>query len=1289
MKFARGLLIFSYGLFTIAAQSLLFREFITTFEGNDISVGIFFASWFLWVGLGATVVYKTRIITEKLLQNVEFLFLCYLPAFSLQLTLIIQARELAGIESYELWSVWAVVAASIIVNAPLSIITGMLFPIICRWIEKDQKLPVSKVYIFEATGSFVGGLGVTILLGHGISLVRIFFILTLLLSISAALSQFAGTIQFSNSTLKKYGKVKAPLILLIPICIILCLLTKVDQTLINFVRIVKWTKLLPAESFTGSFQTAQAEYLYGIYQDQWVVMREGSVIETLPNESTAGRIAAIGLCQKPDSKKVLVIGSGLGLCKQLLQLPQIQSISWSHCDNEYVQDVNKVVPPEFEIIDDRLHRPDGDIRSLLAENKQAFDIVILNLPDATNSVLNRYYTVEFYQQIKSALKPEGIFQVRVAGAENIMGTELINLGASTKLTLEQVFSRFVITPGEDTWFIASDSENLTGDPGTLRDRFASIEGASEVFNPQALLSVYLPKRADVAINNYLGADLPKEFLINRDSKPLTHLYSLLLAAKQSGAPITKLIKHLVMAGPLAFIIPVLVFTVLRIIYILRTDRNGNKSGFDSSYMVFSAGCVSIGIVIVLMYLYQTRFGSLYQYIGVVSSMFMVGLTIGAVIIRHLLTSNRKVQPEKLLFVVIFIHSLILGTIAFWPTEQLTHILFGVAFILSGLCAGSYFPIATRQLSDIALENSRVGSKLETADHIGASAGGLLTSLALVPVLGAQITLLILISLILTNIPAAILRIYKPDRVCSFDLIAFRLRRLGYIFLGLGIWIILSSNLLANASSVLRPSLPQHSAQALAGGLQLEKDSATLQDSGHKIDYFRVRDANDTLIGYIFSSDDLAPDVRGFGGKLNLAIYGDDNNGELIDFHIIRSNETPAYLELLGEWQKSLNKRQLFQPEPFAGVHTVTGATVSSEALLTALQTSGYRFATQILDRTIKAGPIEKTQQASYLPDNQSIYLIGTCILTLLVIYRGGFWSRLFVLCLNLALGGIILNTQYSSEQIATLLLTYTPAIKLTSAFLLVIGVPLLVIIFGNIYCGYICPFGAVQELLGYVLPEKYKQQIPNESMQKARFVKYAVLLILIIVFFTCRDRTTLAADPLISVFNLRSSNYDFQSTMFLIVAAALIGSIFYGRFWCRYLCPAGAFLSLLNHVAILKRYLPTKRFGRCEFGLTAKDKIDCIQCDRCRYTKAVHKITREQKYKGAQVLIPYAIATAIFISAVSINRLLEVIPVSQDYAAALAPSGGQPRDIDIQRVRTMIEQKKLSDKEAEFYKKLE
>ena len=69
MKVARGSLIFSYGLFSIAAQTLLFREFITAFEGNDISVGIFFSTWFLWVGAGAMFVRKAEHFADKLGQG--------------------------------------------------------------------------------------------------------------------------------------------------------------------------------------------------------------------------------------------------------------------------------------------------------------------------------------------------------------------------------------------------------------------------------------------------------------------------------------------------------------------------------------------------------------------------------------------------------------------------------------------------------------------------------------------------------------------------------------------------------------------------------------------------------------------------------------------------------------------------------------------------------------------------------------------------------------------------------------------------------------------------------------------------------------------------------------------------------------------------------------------------------------------------------------------------------------------------------------------------------------------
>lgn len=439
MKFARGLLIFSYGLFSIAAQTLLFREFVTTFEGNDISVGIFFGSWFLWVGLGAVLVRKSQALTEKLLKGIEFLFLAYLPAFVLQTILIIQARELAGIESYALWSIRDILLVSIIINAPISLVTGILFPITCRWVSSDpveqgERLPVSYVYMIEAAGSFAGGIGVTIFLGLGASLVKIFLLLAFILSLSVFLVQLAKILvpDSQRAAGLKFQSVSCALTILVPIVICLCFVRGYDETLMSRIRVIKWTKLLPKEALTGSFQTAQAEYLYGTYQDQWVVIREGSVVEALPDESSAGRTAAIALCQKPDARKVLIIGSGLGLCRGLLKLPQIEKVIWTHCDSEYVQKVNDFIPPWLKITDERFEPNSTDVRLLLSKKQKSFDIVILNLPDATSSVLNRYYTLESYRQIKESLVSDGVLAVRTAGGENIMGTELVNLGASTK-----------------------------------------------------------------------------------------------------------------------------------------------------------------------------------------------------------------------------------------------------------------------------------------------------------------------------------------------------------------------------------------------------------------------------------------------------------------------------------------------------------------------------------------------------------------------------------------------------------------------------------------------------------------------------------------------------------------------------------------------------------------------------------------------------------------------------------------------------------------------------------------
>jgi len=1367
MRFARGLLIVAYGLFTIGAQTLLFREFVTAFEGNDISVGVFFGSWFLWVGLGAMLVRRWGRLAQALLPHVELLFLTYIPALAIQLLLIVQVRELAGVASYDLMSVQAIVFWSLVVNAPVSLVTGLLFPLACRWVEQTRGFPVSRVYVLEAAGSFLGGIAVTVLLTLHMDAVRVLFLLGTALSLSVFA---ASCVNFRRHTAQALSLA----LVLLPV---LGLADGLDGSLAQQMRLLKWSKLLPRDAYRGAIQTAQAGYLYGEYQGQWVVVRDGAACEALPNEA-AGQAAAIALCQKPDTRRVLVVGSGLGLCTRLLLLPQVERVAWAHADGEYVSRAPACVPEGLRIVDNRFQPIAEELRRHLAGTQDRFDLVILNLPDVTSSAFNRYFTVESFEQLKAALTPGGVLSVSVVGGENVIGPELAGLGASLKLTLGKVFSHLVIVPGDETWLLASDSSALTGDPATLRDRFAAVKGAERIFPPPGLLSIYLPDRAAQATASYDKVDLPKSLLINRDAHPLTHLYSLLLVSRQSGASVTRLVRLLALGGMWPFLAAILIFVALRLWSVTRR-RAEDRSSFDSSFLVFSTGWVSIAVVIVLMYLYETRFGSLYLHVGVISSLFMVGLTIGAALIGRLVrrsmgilpmsrrailalqsidlrgrdargtrgqnapatshTPSERIEasarpdqtgqpegvaPTALLIGLIVIHGLVLVGLAVgltrWPAG---HGLFAAVFILCGLCCGGYWPLAAAQLTAAGFHPGEAGSRLETADHLGACVGGLAASLLMLPVLGTTTTLLVLVGLLVANVPAAALAIRRREPAASIRAEQPCLTYAGYVLFGIAAWVVISSNALTAAGARLQPSLPEYAVQSLAGGQNAQEASIALPDTGRRARYFVLSQAGGPPSGYILSSADFAPAVRGFGGRINLAMHIDEK-GTLVDFLIVQSNETPTYLDLVRAWLAGLKGKRLFTHQPFAGVNTVTGATISSQAILAALQESSRQFAAQVLGKSIAAAGQRSEPLATwrrYVPELGALYLPLAFAAAVLVTLWGGFWSRLVVLILTFAVGGLVLNAQYSSEQIVTLLSLETPPVRLAGTFLLVVGVPLLVVLFGNLYCGYVCPFGAAQELLGYLLPRRLKPAVPNTQMQPARFVRYAVLFVLILAFFTSRNRTTLSGDPLISIFHfqpslsgLRTAAQGWPAWMWIVAAVALGGSLLVVRFWCRYLCPAGAFLSLLNHFTLLRRWLPVKRFSRCEFGLTASEHVDCIHCDRCRYLLPERVTGRARPTGSSEMLVggakaangdarhcvsteraaPYPFLAVVLIvgvlmAGVSISQFRRVMPTVLEGPAATVGAAGVPRDVDIQRIRTLIEQGRLSNKEAEHYKKLD
>jgi hypothetical protein len=122
---------------------------------------------------------------------------------------------------------------------------------------------------------------------------------------------------------------------------------------------------------------------------------------------------------------------------------------------------------------------------------------------------------------------------------------------------------------------------------------------------------------------------------------------------------------------------------------------------------------------------------------------------------------------------------------------------------------------------------------------------------------------------------------------------------------------------------------------------------------------------------------------------------------------------------------------------------------------------------------------------------------------------------------------------------------------------------------------------------------------------------------------------------------------------------------------------------LFNKIAIFGRYLPAKHYANCEYGLGFNDKTDCIYCDKCRYEKkpAVTEPSHSRYFPAIVLII------AVGLSAVSIKNFVGALPGPSHIAAA--SSAGQIRNVDLPKVRKMIQENQLSEREADFYKKAE
>ena len=252
-------------------------------------------------------------------------------------------------------------------------------------------------------------------------------------------------------------------VLALPVCIAALQLSGQVDRWAEYNRQASWRRLFSdGEGYQGRFATPQAEYLYGQRKGQFLVTSFGGVTESLPETEHASEVVALSLAQHPSARNALVIGPGsLAICTRLSQLPKIRRVVWLHPDAHYPDQLLSALSRELAIGAADIELPGREVRAYLSEHPAEFDLVLLNLPDATSLVLNRYWTRDFYALAKEALTEDGVLCSRLSGAANYLGGELAHLGASAVETLESEFRHLVLKPGDDSWLIASDGGQLS------------------------------------------------------------------------------------------------------------------------------------------------------------------------------------------------------------------------------------------------------------------------------------------------------------------------------------------------------------------------------------------------------------------------------------------------------------------------------------------------------------------------------------------------------------------------------------------------------------------------------------------------------------------------------------------------------------------------------------------------------------------------------------------------------------------------------------------------------------
>jgi NosR/NirI family nitrous oxide reductase transcriptional regulator len=213
-----------------------------------------------------------------------------------------------------------------------------------------------------------------------------------------------------------------------------------------------------------------------------------------------------------------------------------------------------------------------------------------------------------------------------------------------------------------------------------------------------------------------------------------------------------------------------------------------------------------------------------------------------------------------------------------------------------------------------------------------------------------------------------------------------------------------------------------------------------------------------------------------------------------------------------------------------------------------------------------------------------------------------------------------------------------PIVKYNLAWYVVsIFVVVTTVLWGRVYCGRICAFGALTQLMDAAVPKRLRVEIPRRIEQRAAWIKYGLLAAVVAYFIATKDMSVYRYVEPFWMFGLFGT-----APMWIGLATLLLATVFVRNLYCRFLCPVGALLGLISSLTVfrIKRWSECSTCRICEktcqWGAIRGPRIvatECVRCDDCErlyldQQKCPHWIILRRR-NGAIVRMPPVAAKTI------------------------------------------------------------